>query len=441
MARTSSHPVLDSHGNRVKNLSYRETASGRVYERTIYVKVNGKSQPRRRPIGAVNAAEAIAQLELLEAKEIVLRHNRGGRAIRNLTLDGAATRYFEMTEAFIERIETEGIPEDYKGLTSIDTLATYRGNYEKRIKPFFGNGRIACSDVTTLLCQDFFAHLRQQPGRTGPTLAEGTINSVKSALSAILEEARVAGALDTDPLAGLPKRDRPKSKPRKSYPKTAVRPEVLFAIYDNAPVGYRRALVALAVFSGMRSSEITALKWEDIRFEDEAPHIWIAWALTRARKRKPTKTGTVRPFPLNPEMTEALQGHREKERERGLGGEDDYIFTHPRRREFFGEPMGGGVVLDAVVKACEGLPLIDSKGVPITTFDVRAARRSVATWLENMPDLPRSTAAGQMGHSVETADRVYVQKHHDSREIEMVGLAIRRPPTLTVIEGGKEATA
>ena len=27
-----------------------------------------------------------------------------------------------------------------------------------------------------------------------------------------------------------------------------------------------------------------------------------------------------------------------------------------------------------------------------------------------------------MGHSVETADREYVQRHHDAQEIEMVGL-------------------
>jgi integrase len=437
MARQPSQPVLDGHGNRIKGLSYRETArSGRVYESVVY---DHGSSPRRVPLAAKTQKDATAEHKALQLAEQIRKARPSTQPRKRLTLSEAAERYFTATEGFIARAETEGIPDDYKGVTSIDTLNGYRTNWLNWIEPWF-RGRTQCREVTTASCQEFFAHLRRQPGRTGKTLAEGTINSVKSALSAILEEARVAGGLDTDPLAGLSKRDRPKTKPRKSYRKVAVRPEVLYAIFENAARGYKKALVAMAVFTGMRAGEIVALKWEDLRFDEAQPYVWIAHSLARDGSRKGTKTGKERPFPLNPETVEALQAHRETERERGLGRDDDYVFTRPFARGGFGKPVGRRVVLDAVVDACEGLGLADGKGEPIASIDVRAARRSVATWLANEPSLPRNVAAGQMGHSVETAEREYVQRHHDAQEIEMVGMVIRRP-TLTVIEGGQAQTA
>ena len=248
----------------------------------------------------------------------------------------------------------------------------------------------------------------------------------------------MAGALDTDPLAGLSKRDKPTTNPRGSYRLVALRQEVLFAIFDNTPDDYRRAIVGFAVFAGMRSGEIMALKWEDIRVAVGPPHVRIAHSITKSRERKATKTRKERVFPLNAEMVETLAEHRTKEQARGLGADGDYVFSHPRRDEFHGKPMAIACVTRALAEACKGLPLVDSKGEPIGVIDGRAARRSVATLLANTPSVPRHISAGQMGHSVETAERRYVQKHDDSQEIEMVGLAIQRPPTLTVIEGGKE---
>jgi len=418
MARNPSLPVFDSKGKRVKNLTYRDTLAGRMYERQTYV--NGRPGPRE-PLGLITKDAAIKIMRAVEEDKII-ESRSAMKQLKVIPLADVAETYFTATEAYIERAKVVGHDPKYKGVRSMRTLKNaYRPNYDNHIEPYF-KGKTPIHKIDTPACTAFLRHLRGKPGMAvdgkPTTLSEGTVNSVRSTLSAILREARNMRAMNFDPLVGILDRDKPRSVVRPTYIKTKLRKDQLLAVAEQAPEGYKRALVTVSVLTGMRASEVVGLVWSDVRLDERM--IYLTGSLGdptpgQSVERELTKTGKERPIPLLPEAVAALRAHRVIEWGKGLGREGDFVFTSPRRC-YHGRPVGQTLLLDEVRAAAirAGIEKIDN----------RIVRRSLATWLANS-DTPEHVAAGMMGHSVKTFHNVYVQKHGDQAEIDAVIAAMQ----------------
>src|SRR4029077_12821171 len=103
-----------------------------------------------------------------------------------------------------------------------------------------------------------FAECLREEGRS-PDMVRRVVGS----LGAIFREARRRGLSNVDPTAGL-KIDRPEERddPRPVIPS---KPE-LQAIIGGA-AGRWRPLILVAIFCGLRGSELRGLRWADIDFE------------------------------------------------------------------------------------------------------------------------------------------------------------------------------
>lgn len=98
--------------------------------------------------------------------------------------------------------------------------------------------------------------------------------------------------------------------------------EEIGRLLEGAPPRHR-TLLATAVFSGLRQSELLGLRWRDIDFVDQLVH--VRRALDRKGRDVPPKTRhSVRDVVLMPALVEALQEHRERSR---FKGPDDFVFA------------------------------------------------------------------------------------------------------------------
>ena len=93
---------------------------------------------------------------------------------------------------------------------------------------------------------------------------------------------------------------------------------------------------ALWLSKGLRNSELIGLTWDAVRFAEG--ELLITNSLrrdgvsTHVRRWGTTKTGRSRVVPLNPEIVELLQQHRQRMGELGLDTHKGLVFVTPRSR-------------------------------------------------------------------------------------------------------------
>jgi len=88
-----------------------------------------------------------------------------------------------------------------------------------------------------------------------------------------------------------------------------------------------RTAVLLDILTGLRVSELLALKWSDVDFENLEVHVTRSISLQHVG---PCKTeASQKPVPLDPELAEALLMWR---RQSPYPGEDDWLFASPARK-------------------------------------------------------------------------------------------------------------
>ena len=123
------------------------------------------------------------------------------------------------------------------------------------VYPLIGAKKVA--EVTAPAINAFADRLREE-GRS-----REMVRRVVGSLGAIFREARRRGLSSVDPTAGL-KIDRPEERddPRAVIP---TKPE-LQAIVASA-AGRWRPLILVAIFCGLRGSELRGLRWANIDFE------------------------------------------------------------------------------------------------------------------------------------------------------------------------------
>jgi integrase len=247
-----------------------------------------------------------------------------------------------------------------------------------------------------------------------------------------------------DPRHAVPRTEKPTTKPRESYlakrKETVYSPEQLRTFAANAGKGQERALVTVAVLTGMRSSEIVGLRWRDFFEEEGKWFLRVAGTMGRRKghpsfRRDGTKTHDTRLVALVPDVVTVLATQQVDQVGRGLGRPDDFIFTSTWGH-LHGKQLSDKVPLRSVKRAMKAAGFPES--------DLRAMRVSFCEWMADTPSIPLKDAAAMAGHSVKTQYTNYVRKRENLAAIARAGdaLAAALPAAhLTVIEGGKEEAA
>lgn len=140
-----------------------------------------------------------------------------------------------------------------KGLEAM-TVKAYEEHVDLHIVPFIGAKKL--SDLTVPAVNAFADHLRDS-GRSAEM-----IRRVTRSLGAIFKEARRRGLSNTAPTVGidldLPDRD----DPRPIIPSKAELNEII-----NRADGRWRPFVLVAIFCGLRASELRGLSWDNVDLE------------------------------------------------------------------------------------------------------------------------------------------------------------------------------
>jgi integrase len=256
-------------------------------ERGIYLQPNGvysvcvmiDGKARFRVVNARTIEQARRQRELLR------RAARGDLlpASPRLTFGEVARRWlceFEAKVAAGERRER--------------TLEHYRGTLERHVLPRLGHRQLQ------LITADDLAALVAELRAKG--LSPWTINGLLVPLSCVFSFAVRRSYIATNPLRHLHPDERP--HPRLSDQRVLTRAE-LARLLRATPLRYQ-PLLATAIATGMRFSEVLALSWADVDFAAGVIH--VRYQLARGRRglsprRVPPKTrASVRDILWVPEL-------------------------------------------------------------------------------------------------------------------------------------------
>ncbi|MDD3592388.1 MAG: tyrosine-type recombinase/integrase [Sulfurovum sp.] len=193
-----------------------------------------------------------------------------------------------------------------------NTVNSYYNISTKLIIPFFANyliDEIKPNDIKAW-----------QSSLVNRGYAKGTIRTARAVMSTIMNDAKMDELIQTNPIGSV---KLPKSALTPPKPIVPFTLEEVKQILDQSSEEMRIFLTA-AFFTGMRTGELLALKWEDIDFN--ANRIYVRATRSRGREGTP-KTGKERMIDMLPIAEAAL---REQYRKSGL--RYHYIFNSKKGR-------------------------------------------------------------------------------------------------------------
>jgi integrase len=196
------------------------------------------------------------------------------------------------------------------------TLEFRRYHLEHHLLSAFG-GRLL-REITVHDIAELLDSLRQQG------LAENTVAGALATLQCVMRFAVRNAWLPDSPVNKLEADERP--HPDRLAHRVLGREE-LQRLLDACLPAYR-TLIATALYTGMRQSELLGLTWDDIDVSGGLVHVRAQ--LSRARSGTPSrrvrlKTRSARrEIPLSPQLATLLRGHRETSRCKAVG---DWVFA------------------------------------------------------------------------------------------------------------------
>jgi integrase len=228
-----------------------------------------------------------------------------------------------------------------------------------------------------------------------------TISKIRDALSSILRSAVDCDYLNKNPIEGL--RLPPDKRPKQSKP--TITPEQFNALVELVPEPYA-TMLHLAVWTGLRVSEVIGLKWRCIH----ADSITIEERYCRGDWSVPKTAASAATIGVSPEVVARIlrlkiltveiragRGTREYKLVKSADP-DSLVFQSVKD----GKPMNDQNVLKRHIQ-----PAARKLGLPFVNW--RCLRTSHATWLVQAGADPKSVQ-GQMRHSrISTTMDIYAQ--------------------------------
>ena len=304
----------------------------------VYLLIQGK--PRFKTVGR-KLSEARRQRDLLSAKA------QQGELPAPMRITFA-----KLAETWIEGFAAQVA----SGERSERTLEHYRYHLDRHLLPALGKRPL--QELTTDDCAQLIATLRAKG------LAPKTIAGALVPLGRILALALRRGIITDNPLRRLEQSERPRIHKREQR---ALSHQEIARLLQACPPRYR-PLLATALYTGMRLSELTGLTWQDVDLAAGLLH--VRHQLSRARIDKPARRvrlktqAAVRDIPLPPQLAALLKRHKLAS---SHSGEHDYVFTTS-----LGTPLGyRNVERRGLGRAAERAGLNDEAQPRLRVHDLR----------------------------------------------------------------------
>ncbi len=233
---------------------------------------------------------------------------------------------------------------DYKmGIVKNSTILLYNENYGRYVKNTIGEMQMR--DIKTLHVQQLFNKMRADG------LSIGTVQIVSRMLSNLFSYGIKNDLIPKNPCSGtiIPKGE-------KKTPRVLTRKEQ--QLFLNAIKGnFYEEICLLALGTGLRIGELTALRWKNIDFERHVVSVEQTLLYQKNYKtgkmqflwQTPKSSTSKREIPILPEVEEILKNYKEKQRRyirqnkwrwEPLKGMEDMLFTTRR-----GTPVQEGYVV------------------------------------------------------------------------------------------------
>lgn len=308
------------------------------------------------------------------------------------------------------------------------TVKGYEEHVDLHIVPFIGSKKL--SDMTVPACNAFADHLREA-GRSA-----AMIKKIIRSLGSIFKEARRRGLSNVAPTVGLDLDLPERSDPRPVIPSKGELQAIIAAATARASRLWR-ALVLVAVFCGLRASELRGLRWADVDFEGRLISV-MQRADASHKIGKLKSKAAYRSLRLSPLVLNALRewklacpkGDLDLVFPNGLGKVESYanLIEHG-----FGPiQIAAGVTTLAPVLDDAGKPVINNAGEPVmrevARYGLHALRHACASlWIEQGHN-PKQIQT-LMGHSsikvtFDTYGHLFADDEADQRAAEGVELRL-----------------
>ncbi|MER8872750.1 site-specific integrase [Mesorhizobium sp. M0814] len=284
------------------------------------------------------------------------------------------------------------------------------------IEPFIGATLL--SRITVPTAREFEDDLRKN------ARSQAMVRKVLGSLSALLSDAQERGLATRNPvrdMRGTRRRgkDRQADKRQKGKLKIGVdiptRDEIKAVV--GALAGRWRPLLITAIFTGMRSSELRGLRWQDVDFGKGEIRV-NQRADDYGEIGRPKSEAGERTIPLPPVVINTLKEWKFACPRRATGGHDadgnpvkelHYVFPNGSgniesrsniiKRGFLPAQIAAGVAIDTGDKDEQGSPIMAAK-----YGGLHALRHFYASWSINRPrdgglGLPPKVVQERLGHS------------------------------------------
>jgi len=239
------------------------------------------------------------------------------------------------------------------------TIEGNRRSLRRWIVPRWGS--VIISEMEPIVIEDWLGQLGRDPYK----LANGTRLKIRNIMSAVFRHGMRYGFLSRDVEANPLKYVRQSGRSTKVH--TILTPEQTVAIigYLQEPV---RTMVLLDASTGLRASELTALRWEDVDFDAGILHVrrGIVYAVVGELKTDASRNQ----LPLAPLLVQSLDAWR---KETPYAGSVDWIFASPRTRGK--KPFRGNSLVRRQLRIAR-----EKAGIA-GPVGWHSFRRSVSTWM------------------------------------------------------------
>lgn len=251
-------------------------------------------------------------------------------------------------------------------------------------------GQATAEDIKPLDIQKWLKSLHTEKGLAWTTCAE-----IRGVMLRAFKTAILHGLVSTNPVQPV------ETRSKSDYRAITVTPYQTLAMIKALPHPLHRILVLTCAATGLRASELIALRWADIRFEEERIRISKRWA---RGKDGATKTeGSDGFVPLHPVLARHLSAWR---RQTPYGKSTDFVF--PSLKAFGRVPLSPGVfVADHLRKAAAKVGVHIPEG---HRWGLHALRHSLSSFLVVTAKVDPKTAQEFLRHAkVQTTLQLYTQ--------------------------------
>jgi integrase len=364
--------------------------------------VNGRRIRKRTRIRLAPASMPVREVQKIKA-EYLRPLNQG------LISSGSATPF----EGFVNTVyNTTALP-----LLASSTQARYRGIVDLYLIPTFGS--LCLRDLTPLTLQKYISgfQIREtgdtkqrnpEPNGTKNRLSRESVDKIRDVLSSVLGSAVKYGFLVTNPAEAL---RLPPSKRGSRRHKAFIRPEQFSMLVELIQEPYA-TMVYVAVYTGLRVSEVIGLRWDDIHGQS----ITIDERYCRGDWAAPKSDASNTTIPVNRKVIERIQRLRTLTLEVKAGsgtrryqavksdGPDDLVFQSVQS----GCPMRDNNILARHIKPA-------GRKLGIGWINWLVLRRSYATWLRMVGTDPRDRQSLMRHSRFTTTAEIYEQDLPESQ--------------------------